>query len=221
MRILVIADIESKALWDYFDKSMLENVDLIVSCGDLNPKYLSFLATFTKAPVIYVRGNHDANYEMTPPDGCICIEDDIFEFHGVRLLGLGGSMRYKEGSNMFTENEMKKRVNKMRFKLRKKDGFDILVTHAPAYQLNDGDDIPHKGFQVFRDLMDCYKPLLFVHGHVHANYGRRYKRECKYNETRVVNAYERYYIDIDDEVIAENRKKRGPKTPLIGNLFPK
>ena len=44
MRILVIADIESKALWDYFDKSMLENVDLIVSCGDLNPKYLSFLA---------------------------------------------------------------------------------------------------------------------------------------------------------------------------------
>ena len=78
MRILVIADIESKALWDYFDKSMLENVDLIVSCGDLNPKYLSFLATFTKAPVIYVRGNHDAKYEMTPPDGCICIEDDIF-----------------------------------------------------------------------------------------------------------------------------------------------
>ena len=112
-------------------------------------------------------------------------------------------------------------ADKMRFKLRKKDGFDILVTHAPAYQLNDGDDIPHQGFQVFRDLMDCYKPLLFVHGHVHANYGGRYKRECKYNETRVVNAYERYYIDIDDDVIEENRKKRGPKTPLIGNLFPK
>ena len=29
MRILVIADIESKALWDYFDKSMVENVDLM------------------------------------------------------------------------------------------------------------------------------------------------------------------------------------------------
>lgn len=122
---------------------------------------------------------------------------------------------------MFTEKEMEKRVNKMRFKLRKKEGFDILVTHAPAYQLNDGDDIPHKGFQVFRDLMDCYKPLLFVHGHVHANYGGRYKRECMYNETRVVNAYERYYIDIDDKLIEENRKKGGPKTPLIGKLFPK
>ena len=73
----------------------------------------------------------------------------FFEFHGVRLLGLGGSMRYKEGSNMFTEKEMKKRVNKMRFKLRKKDGFDILVTHAPAYQLNDARDLPHQGLKFF------------------------------------------------------------------------
>lgn len=40
-------------------------------------------------------------------------------------------MRYKEGSNMFTENEMKKRVNKMRFKLRKKDEHGHSVTHAP------------------------------------------------------------------------------------------
>lgn len=220
MRILVIADIESKALWDYFDKSMLENVDLIVSCGDLNPKYLSFLATFTKAPVIYVRGNHDANYEMTPPVAVSALKTIFLSFMVYVCLSWG-SMRYKEGSNMFTENEMKKRVNKMRFKLRKKDGFDILVTHAPAYQLNDGDDIPHKGFQVFRDLMDCYKPLCLYMVMCMANYGGRYKRECKYNETRVVNAYERYYIDIDDEVIAENRKKRGPKTPLIGNLFPK
>ena len=60
MRILVIADIESKALWDYFDKSMLENVDLIVSCGDLNPKYLSFLATVVQVAVTYVRDNHYA-----------------------------------------------------------------------------------------------------------------------------------------------------------------
>lgn len=81
MRILVIADIESKALWDYFDKSLLDNVDLIISCGDLNPKYLSFLATFTKAPVVYVRGNHDGKYEDTPPEGCTCIEDTIYEIN--------------------------------------------------------------------------------------------------------------------------------------------
>ena len=33
--------------------------DLIISCGDLDPRCLSFLATFSSAPVIYVHGNHD------------------------------------------------------------------------------------------------------------------------------------------------------------------
>lgn len=42
MKILILADVESKYLWDYFDKSKLEGVDLILSCGDLNPQYLSF-----------------------------------------------------------------------------------------------------------------------------------------------------------------------------------
>lgn len=43
MRILAIADVESKALWDYFDKSMLEGIDLIISCGDLDPAIFPFL----------------------------------------------------------------------------------------------------------------------------------------------------------------------------------
>ena len=100
MRILVIADEESKSLWDYFEKEKLEGIDLIISCGDLSPHYLSFLATFTKAPVIYVHGNHDGRYETTPPDGCICIDDEIYKFKGLRILGLGGCMKYKPGPHM-------------------------------------------------------------------------------------------------------------------------
>lgn len=48
MNILVIADEEAPSLWDYFRPEKLKDVDLILSCGDLNPKYLSFLATFCK-----------------------------------------------------------------------------------------------------------------------------------------------------------------------------
>ena len=59
MKILAIADNESPYLWDYFEKSKLEGIDLIISCGDLKAEYLSFLATFTSAPVLYVHGNHD------------------------------------------------------------------------------------------------------------------------------------------------------------------
>ena len=78
MKILAVSDVESKALWDYFDKSRLEDIDLILSCGDLDPNYLSFLATFAHGPVLYIHGNHDTGYERTPPEGCVCIENRVF-----------------------------------------------------------------------------------------------------------------------------------------------
>ena len=109
MKILAVADEESKALWDYFDKSKLEGIDLIISCGDLDPRYLSF----TTVPVLYVHGNHDGKYDQVPPEGCICIEDKIYVHKGVRILGLGGSMRYKPGPHQYTEMQMKQRVAKL------------------------------------------------------------------------------------------------------------
>ena len=86
MRIMVIADEESSWLWDHFEKEKLAGVDLIISCGDLHPHYLSFLTTFTSAPVLYVHGNHDDKYEQVPPEGCTCIEDQIFVYEGIQAL---------------------------------------------------------------------------------------------------------------------------------------
>lgn len=204
MRILVIADEESKWLWDYFEKEKLEGIDLILSAGDLNPRYLSFLATFTTAPVLYVHGNHDDKYEKIPPDGCISIEDQIYVHEGIRILGLGGSMRYNNGINQYTESQMTKRVLKLWWQLFRHKGFDILLTHSPAYQLNDGSDLPHRGFQVFNKLIDKYKPRFFVHGHVHMSYGRSHKRYTRYEDTHVINAYERCVFDFDDDEIAKH-----------------
>lgn len=199
MKILVVADEESKYLWDHFEKSKLEGIDLIISCGDLHPHYLSFLATFTSAPVLYVHGNHDQRYEKTPPEGCICIEDDIYVHQGVRILGLGGSMCYTGGEHQYTEKEMRRRVRKLWFKLKRRKGFDILVTHAPAYEINDGEDLPHQGFQIFRELMEKYRPKYYLHGHVHMNYGRRHKRYDRYEDTHILNGYERCVFEYEDE----------------------
>lgn len=200
MNILVLADEESKYLWDYFEKSKLEDIDLIISCGDLKSAYLSFLATFAKVPVLYVHGNHDAHYDTDPPEGCICIDDDIFVYKGIRILGLGGSKQYNLGSYQYTEAEMKSRVHKLWLKLKRHKGIDILVTHAPAYQFNDGEDLPHSGFQVFRDLLDKYKPKYFLHGHVHLNYSWNQKRECIYNDhTTVINGFEKYIFEYKDQ----------------------
>lgn len=198
MKILAIGDEESAYLWDHFDKSKLKDVDLIISCGDLNPNYLSFLVTLYAIPVLYVHGNHDGKYEMFPPEGCTCIEDQIYVYEGIRILGLGGSMRYTGGTHQYTEKEMKKRVRKLWFQLWRHGGFDILVTHAPAYQLNDGRDLPHQGFRVFLDLIEKYRPKFFLHGHVHMSYGRNQKRYDRYQDTHVINAYERCIFEFED-----------------------
>ena len=136
MNIMIFADQESKLLYEYYDPEQMKDIDLIISCGDLEPEYLTFFATLCHAPLLYVKGNHDTKYEYKPPEGCICIDDDIFVYKGVRILGLGGSMEYiPDSPNQYTEKMMRKRIHKLWWKLWRHKGFDILVTHAPAYKL--------------------------------------------------------------------------------------
>lgn len=201
MKILALADQESAYLWDFFKPEKLEGIDLILSCGDLHPDYLSFLATFTKSPILYVHGNHDTCYAKKPPLGCICIEDKIYNYKGFRILGLGGSMRYSSGEHQYTENQMAKRVKKLRMKLFFSKGFDILLTHSPSFGKGDGKDLPHMGFQVFNTLVDKYNPKYFIHGHTHLNYGREYQRLDNIGQTTVINAFERYIFSTEEEQI--------------------
>lgn len=62
MNILAIADVEERCLWECFRKERFEDVDLILSAGDLDPDYLEFLVTVINKPLVYVRGNHDDRY---------------------------------------------------------------------------------------------------------------------------------------------------------------
>ena len=55
MRIMAISDTESTALWDHYNSNKITDTDLILSCGDLNPNYLSFLVSCTNLPLLYVR----------------------------------------------------------------------------------------------------------------------------------------------------------------------
>ena len=197
MRILLLADQPEPTLWEFLDRRKLEGVDLILSCGDLPGEYLSFLTCFTHAPILYVHGNHDARYEKKPPEGCTCIEDTIYVHEGVRILGLGGSMRYRSGPHQYSEREMIRRVRRLWLKLRRHKGFDILLTHSPAYQLGDDTDLAHRGFEVFLRLIDQYAPKLMAHGHVHQSYQHNFVRVRERGETKVVNACGSYYFDLE------------------------
>ena len=196
MKILAVSDVESKALWDYFDKSRLEDIDLILSCGDLDPNYLSFLATLAHGPVLYIHGNHDTGYERTPPEGCVCIENRVFEYQGLRIAGLGGSMRYKPGLHQYTERQMAMRAIRLWPRIRAAHGLDILITHAPAFGLGDRPSLPHTGFKAFLKLMDRYQPSYLLHGHVHLSYDPLAPRVRQYGNTTVINAYEKYVFEV-------------------------
>lgn len=199
MRILVVADEEEAYLWDYYQTRKMEGVDLILSCGDLKPEYLEFLTTVTNLPVLFVRGNHDDIYDERYPNGCIDIDGQLYVYRGLRILGLGGSMRYKPGRNQYTEREMHRRVNKLRRKIRKAGGFDILLTHAAARGYGDREDLCHMGFEVFNDLLEEYKPRYMIHGHIHESYGNFERETIHPGGTRIINGSRYCYVEIEPE----------------------
>lgn len=195
MRILAVSDVPSQRYYEYYKPGCLDDFDLILACGDLRRTYLEFLVTMARCPVVYVRGNHDEEYLDRPPEGCLCAEDQVVVVDGVRILGLGGSFRYREGGCMYTEQQMRRRIRRLWWQLKKHGGFDILLTHAPARGVNDFDTLSHRGFECFRALLDKYRPRYFIHGHIHRSYGHNIPQRSQYGDTTVVNAYDSCIIE--------------------------
>ena len=214
MKILIISDEECPFLWEYYVPGRLDGYDLILSCGDLSSKYLSFLVTMAKCPVLYVHGNHDTGYRNNPPEGCDCIDDALVVYNGIRILGLGGCRKYHPGAHQYTEKQMRRRILRMMWQIRKLGGVDIVVTHAPPEGLGDDDDPAHWGFAAFREFLDKYHPAYFVHGHVHMTYGHNMPRVRDYNGTTLINAYERYTLELPDrDFPAKQRNELVVKVP--------
>lgn len=206
MKILTLSDEECPALYDYYIPGRLDGYDLIISCGDLNAKYLSFIVTMARVPVLYVHGNHDNGYSRVPPEGCDCIDDQLIVYKGVRILGLGGCRKYHDGPHQYTEKEMQKRIRKLRWKLWRHKGVDIVVTHAPPAGVGDSDDPAHRGFEALLALMDKYHPKYLLHGHVHLNYGTDQTRVREYGNTKVINTCQRYDLEIPDEEVGYDKE---------------
>jgi predicted phosphodiesterase len=207
-RILAVADEVSDAL--YGDALGRLRPEVIFSCGDLPFDYLENLVTRAGVPLVYVLGNHDPAVRewadegmarlglehLSPgdepgPQGCDSAEGKVVEVAGLRIAGLGGSVRYREGPNQYTQPEMWRRsvALELRTRLRAavgRGGVDVLLTHAPPLGLGDAEDAAHHGFSAFHRLARRLQPRLLVHGHVHPVTGLEADREI--GPTRVVNA---------------------------------
>jgi Icc-related predicted phosphoesterase len=205
-RVLAVADEESDLAYGRTFAEM--RPDLIVACGDLSYEYLEYLVTTLNKPLLYVLGNHDPPARTTEwqppvplglsfqekvvrPEGCTSVEGRVEDVSGLRIAGLGGSFRYSDGPNQYTEEQMRRRCARLAVKSRLprrrgKRPIDVLVTHAPPFGLGDGDDVCHRGFRSFHRLVTVTSPHILVHGHIHP-YGRE-NGDRKLGSTTVVNA---------------------------------
>ena len=135
----------------------------------------------------------------------------------IRIAGLGGSMRYGNGEDMYTEAEMKSRVRKLKYYIlqtqavSKKDAacyvggalkkddtrkLDILLTHAPSKGCGDMEDLPHRGFGCFNDLMNELHPAYHLYGHIHKAYGK-YELELDHpSGAKQINVAPMYILEI-------------------------
>lgn len=197
MKILVLGDQESTYIYDYFDYDRFRDVDFVISSGDLNSKYLSYIVTLLNVPLYYVPGNHDSRYLKEPPEGCIDIDRKIINHDGIRIMGLGGSMWYNGGPFQYSEREMYVRYVKMKPMISFKGGVDIFVAHSPARGLGDGNDRCHQGFETFLKILKNYEPQIFIHGHQHLNYANT-ERIIKHKNTTIINSFEYYLFEYDN-----------------------
>lgn len=222
-RILAIADEVDHSL--YCEQVTSLRPDLVVACGDLPFDYLEYIVTMTNVPLLFVPGNHDPDLKRKPsgidpedftrpfswpsmkreprgPAGCVNVDGRIADVGSLRVAGLGGCVRYNPGPNQYSQAEMRLRALRLEWSARAKRaldgrGVDLLVTHAPAARIGDGDDPPHKGFECFHRLIMRLTPQLHIHGHVHP-YGQVMARR-ELAGTRVVNVVGRKVLEVAKE----------------------
>jgi uncharacterized protein len=226
MKILAVADEPSRTLCECCDVDgwRKKGIDLVVSCGDLKVEYLNFVSDLIQAPLLYVRGNHDDEWQDTP--GGDDINGKIVTFGGIRFLGLEGSPRYNEKPIQYSEGDISLKMTLLAPRLWLSRGVDVVVAHAAprfcpyAYEAcakpvgvgrdcpylpaqpsgrpvvcPEAEDMAHRGFAAYRDLVLKYRPRLLIHGHRHRTFGRS-KQEQRIGDTRVVDALGHVLIEV-------------------------
>jgi uncharacterized protein len=187
LKILTVSDFKENELTRQVEDKTLEPVDLIISCGDLDPEYLSFLRDRLDVPLYYVKGNHDIRYTRENPVGCQNIHERVVSFGSLNILGLEGSIWYNGGPNQYTDAMMKKMIFWMWFSIWRKGPIHMVVTHASPRHIHDREDRCHMGFESFNALVKKQAPDYFVHGHIHQEFETPGDRITIVNTTQVIN----------------------------------
>jgi len=197
--VLSLSDRVVESLYNPNIQERFGHVDWVLACGDLPYSYVEYIVNHLPAPVFFVHGNHDCaewseyGRVLNGPSGAVDLHRQVVRQQGLLMAGIEGSIRYKNGPFMYSQSEMWLQVinlapHLLYNRLRYGRYLDVFVTHAPPWQIQDGEDMPHQGIRAFRWLLQVFKPAYHFHGHVHV-YGPNQKTDTQFGSTRVINAY--------------------------------
>ncbi len=210
MKILALSDHVVSNIYSSGVKERFGHADLLLSCGDLPYSYLEYVVTMLGPPALYVHGNHDrpeftgSGTTLRRPGGWVNLDGQVAKVGSLLVAGLEGSLRYKPHAPFqYTERQMRRKVwarlvpKLLLNRLRYGRFLDVLITHAPPRGIHDGEDLPHRGFEVFRQLMKLFHPRYLLHGHKHVY--RPERTRTPFGATTVINVYPYKLIDTDGE----------------------
>jgi hypothetical protein len=175
MNTLVIADHNPHI--DIFQEVQANNIQLIITLGDLTREDILGLRQITNIPKIGVYGNHDSGTYM-PELGIIDMHLKTWSYNGLTFGGFQGCVRYKENPDafMYTQEQAVQMLV----------GFppvDIFLSHCPPYGINDEPlEIAHQGFTALRQYLDRTPPKIWLHGHT---YPTEESMVTRYQQTRI------------------------------------
>jgi predicted phosphodiesterase len=209
-RLLTVSDEVVEYLWTDRVAERFADVDLVLAAGDLPFDYLDFLMSALDRPLVFVPGNHDADLSgysdrgglwlrsgfparYPGPAGAENADGRIVEAAGLRIAGLGGSIRYNNGPNQWTERQQTRRAGRLARSARHRP-VDVLLTHSPPRSVGDREDPPHRGFECLHTLVARLRPKVLVHGHIHPHGQPVPDREM--GETRVLNTVGYRILDL-------------------------
>jgi Icc-related predicted phosphoesterase len=197
IKILSVSDVVDPMLHRHAGRESFKDIDVIISCGDLPPEYLTRLLNAFNVPLYFVSGNHDIRYMDKLPQGGFDLHGRLETIKGLRFLGLEGSRWYNDGLYQYSEAQMRAIIRRLRPTIWWHGGIDVVVTHAPPRYIHDAEDLCHRGFKSFRWLIDKYQPNYFIHGHIHRHFSDPADRITVVDATKVVNTYGYNILEIE------------------------
>jgi len=174
----------------------------IIIAGDIGPNVKRVLSYLSKLeiPIYAVLGNDDFPmdvYILEDTPYVLDIDGECIDVGQVEIIGLSGN----PGCGLGAPDE-KKMEDTLRKAFSKASKPVVLVSHFPPYGVLDlatRHKVEHIGSKAIRKIIEEYRPILCVCGHVHKDGGKRAFLE----DTEVVNI-----AALEDDEVSRAQSRR-------------